>query len=141
MSAEQNKATMKRFYEEIVDKGRLELIEELVADNFVDHEAFPGLSGDRAGLHGFLDMMRGAFPDFSMRIEDLIAEGDRVVARTTTSGTHEGEFMGIAPSGKRIQVQGIDIVRFADGKAVEHWGVTDQASMMEQLGVAPAAAV
>jgi predicted ester cyclase len=83
-------------------------------------------------------MFRGAFPDFKVTIDDLIAEGDKVVIRATWNGTQKGEFMGIPPTGKRVSFGVIDIIRMAGGKAVEHWGQMDSMGMMQQLGVAPA---
>ena len=137
MSAEENKAAQRRFYEEVVNGGKLDLIDQLVAPNFVEHEAFPGLSNDREGVKQFFALMRSAFPDLRMEVHDIIAEGDKVVTRVTIRGTHRGEFMGIAPTGKQINVATVDIVRFANGKVVEHWGVTDQLAMMQQLGAIP----
>jgi steroid delta-isomerase-like uncharacterized protein len=134
-----NKALMRRVYDEVINGGNVVLIDELVAANFVEHEEFPGLAGGREGMKQFFVMMRTAFPDLRMAVDDLIAEGDKVVARTTMSGTHKGEFMGMDPSGKQFRVSAIDVIRFADGKAIEHWGLTDAAAMMEQLGAIPAA--
>ena len=79
--------------------------------------------------------MHSAFPDLQMNVEDMIAEGDKVVARVRMSGTHQGEFMGIDPTGNRVEISGIDILRVADGKIVEHWGNFDDLGMMQQLGV------
>ena len=135
--SEENKALMRRLYDEVVNAGRLELIDELLAPDLIEHEEFPGLSTGREGVRQFFTMMRTAFPDLKMTADDLIAEGDKVAARITMSGTHRGEFMGIAPTGKTVSVSSIDIVRFAGGKAAEHWGVTDTAAMMEQLGALP----
>ena len=135
-----NKAQMRRFYDEVVNGGKLDMIDELSTPDLVDHEAFPGLEGSgREGVKQFFSMMRGAFPDLQMEVHDMIAEGDKVVARVTMTGTHQGEFMGVPPTGKKISVPTIDIVRFMDGKAAEHWGATDTGSMMEQLGAVPAA--
>ena len=134
-----NKALMRRFYDEVINGGNVALIDELFAADFVEHEEFPGLTGGREGVEQFFTMMRAAFPDLRMAVDDLIAEGDKVVARATMSGTHKGEFMGMDPSGKQFRVSAIDVVRFAGGKAVEHWGLTDAAAMMEQLGAVPAA--
>ncbi len=133
-----NKALVRRVYDEVINGGNLALIDELFAADFVDHEEFPGLAGGREGVKQFFTMMRAAFPDLRMAIDDLIAEGDKVVARATMSGTHKGEFMGMEPSGKQFRVSAIDVVRFADGKAIEHWGLTDAAAMMEQLSAVPA---
>ena len=137
--SDENKALMRRFYDEAINGGDVALIDELFAADFVEHEEFPGLAGGREGVKQFFTMMRTAFPDFRMDVDDLIAEGDKVVARSTMSGTHKGEFMGMAPSGKQFRVSAIDVVRFTGGKAVAHWGVTDAAGMMEQLGAVPAA--
>jgi steroid delta-isomerase-like uncharacterized protein len=134
-----NKELVRRVYDEVINGGNVALIDELFAADFVDHEEFPGLEGGREGVKQFFTMMRTAFPDLRMAIDDLIAEGDKVVARATMSGTHKGEFMGMDPSGKQFRVSAIDVVRFADRKAVEHWGITDAAAMMEQLGAVPAA--
>jgi steroid delta-isomerase-like uncharacterized protein len=134
MSVEENKALAQRFYDELATKGKLELIDEIFAEDFVEHEAFPGLSEGREGVRQFFSMMRTAFDEFRMDVEDIIAEGDKVVAHITMTGTHSGEFMDIAGTGATINVHAIDILRFANGKAVEHWGVTDGLSMMEQLG-------
>jgi len=138
MSVEQNKALMRRFYDEVVNGGNLNIVDELASPDFVDHEAFPGLAVGREGVKQFFSMLRTAFPDLRMNVDDLIAEGEKAVARATMTGTHQGEFAGVAATGKTVSVSTIDIVRFADGKLAEHWGVTDTASMMEQLGALPA---
>ncbi len=124
----------KRFYAEVANKGNLDVVDEIMAANFVEHEAFPGLSADRAGVKGFFAMMRKAFPDLNFTVDFYMADGDKVAAYLTMSGTHKGEFMGMAGTGKKINVRVIDIVRFENGKAVEHWGVSDAMAMMEQLG-------
>ena len=130
-----NTAVMKRFYDEVVNQGKLDLIDELVADNFVDHEETPGIPADKAGLKTFMTAFRSAFPDLKFTVNDLAASGDKVWVYITITGTHKGTFMDIPATGKQISVNGFDIVRFADGKAVEHWGLTDSMTMMTQLGV------
>jgi steroid delta-isomerase-like uncharacterized protein len=137
LSVEQIKALMLRLYDEVVNGGNLDMIDDLASPDFVDHEALPGLAAGRAGVKQFFSMLRTAFPDLRMHVDDLIAEGDKAVARVTMTGTHQGEFAGIAATGKTVSVPTIDIVRFAEGKLVEHWGVTDTASMMAQLGALP----
>lgn len=132
-----NKALCQKFYEEVVNQGNFDLIDEMMAENFVEHEVFPGLSSGREGVKEFFMMMRNAFPDFHMKPEFSLAEGDKVVTYLTMSGTHKGEFMGMPASGKKFSTTTIDIVRMADGKAVEHWGVTDAMKMMHQLGMVP----
>ncbi len=133
--SEENKEKARRFYAAI-NAGRLEIFDELVAEDLVEHEEFPGMAGGREGVRQFFQMMRTAFSDFKMTIEDMVAEGDKVFIRATMGGTHQGEFMGIPATGKRIEVPFGDFVRFEGGKVVEHWGVTDTGKMMEQLGVA-----
>ena len=131
--SEANKAVAKRLYESI-NAGRLEIVDEVVAENFVEHERFPGVEPNREGVRQMFEMMRNAFPDFQMTIEDMIAEGDRVFIRALMAGTHKGEFLGMAPTGKRIAVPFADFVRLEAGRVVEHWGVTDSGAMMQQLG-------
>ncbi len=131
------KALTRRFYEEAVNQGRLEVVDELCAPDFVDHEEFPGLTPDREGVKQFITMFRGAFPDLRFAIEDILLEDDKAAIRATIRGTHQGEFMGIPPTGREIAVQTIDIVRIRDGQATEHWGLTDMAAMLTQLGVMP----
>ncbi len=133
--SEENKEIVRRFYAAI-NAGRLEIIDELVAEDLVEHEEFPGVASGREGVRQFMQMMRTAFPDFAMTIEDIVAEGDKVFIRATMRGRHRGEFMGIPATGKQIEVPFGDFVRFEGGKVVEHWGVTDTGKMMEQLGVA-----
>ncbi len=133
--SEGNKEIARRFYEAI-NAGRVEIIAEIGADNFIEHEEFPGLGSDREGVRQFFQMMLTAFPDFRMTIEDMVAEGDRVFIRATMRGTHRGEFMGIPATGNQIEVPIGDFARFEGGKIVEHWGVTDTGRMMQQLGVA-----
>ncbi len=137
MSLEENKAIELRFFEEVVNKGNLAIIDEIVAANFVQHDAPPGLSADREGMKQFFAMAHSAFPDFKSTLEDMFAEGDKVVQRFTARGTHKGEWMGIAPTGKQIAVTGIAIHRITDGKIVEDWTNMDTLGMMVQLGVVP----
>ncbi|MCG3157302.1 MAG: hypothetical protein DKINENOH_03934 [bacterium] len=136
---EANTAAIKRFYEEVMGKGNMKVIDELVADNFVEHYApDPKMPANKAGLKQMMGMFRTAFPDLQVTVEDIIAKGDKVWAYTTMRGTHQGEFMGLAATGKKIEVKSVDIVRFVNGKAVEHWGLNDDYTMMMQLGMLPA---
>jgi steroid delta-isomerase-like uncharacterized protein len=130
------KNVLRRFYDE-VSAGNLGVIDELVADDVVEHDTFPGMEPNKEGVKQFFAMFRSAFPDLRMEPHEMLAEGDLVSARVTMTGTHQGEFMGMPPSGKRIEVEGIDIVRVRDGQATEHWGVTDTMTMMQQLGAVP----
>ena len=137
MTAETNKATIRRIVEEIQNGDNLALIDELAAPTFVNHTPAPGLSPDREGIKQLLSMFRAAFPDGVMTIEDMIAEGDKVVSRKTYRGTHQGEFLGIPPTGRQVSVGLIDIMRLVDGQVVEHWSVGDDLGMLQQLGVLP----
>jgi steroid delta-isomerase-like uncharacterized protein len=133
-----NKATALRFYNEVVNGRDVTLIDELVHENVVEHEEFPGFSNDREGVKQFFAMIFEAFPDLRFDVQDIIGEGDKVATRVVMTGTHQGAFMDIPATGKRVEVELIDIVRLEDGKFVEHWGVMDQMTMMQQLGVIPA---
>ncbi len=137
MSLEENKAIELRFLEEVVNKGNLDVIDEHCAANFVDQTALPGTAPDREGYKQFFAMSRSALPDFHSTLEDIIAEGDKVAERFTVRGTHKGEWMGIAPTGKQVTVQGMAIHRITDGKIVENWANMDMLGVMVQLGVVP----
>lgn len=131
-------ATMRRLYD-LINAGDIDGFATLLADTFVEHEEVPGLAPTKDGVTALFRMYTAAFPDLRMVPEDLIASGDKVVARVRVTGTHKGAFMGMSPTGRRVEVQLIDIIRFGDdGRAHEHWGVFDQLAMMQQLGAVPA---
>ncbi|QBD83801.1 ester cyclase [Ktedonosporobacter rubrisoli] len=134
MSAEENKALIRRFFEEI-DKGNIEVLDELVAENFIDHvqPSLPVPPG-REGLKMAFKMLWDATPGYH-QIEDMIAEGDKVVTRLTGHGTHTGSTPGIAPTGNELTLSAIVIHRIANGKIVEHWAEKDMSAFMRQLGV------
>jgi predicted ester cyclase len=131
----ENKAGFRRTYEELLNGGELSVADELVAPDFVNHEAPPGKDRGPESMRGLATMLRTAFPDLHFTIEDLVAEGDTVAGRVTMSGTHEGPFMGMPPTGRSVRQDQMHIVRFRDSKAIEHWGVRDDSGMMRQLGV------
>jgi steroid delta-isomerase-like uncharacterized protein len=133
---EDHKSLLRRFYDE-VNAGNLAALDELLADDLIEHEETPGLEPNKEGVKQFFAMFRSAFPNLHIDAHEMLADGDLVCARITTTGTHQGEFLGIPPTGKRIEVEAIDIVRMRDGQAVEHWGVTDTIAMLQQLGVVP----
>jgi predicted ester cyclase len=135
--SEQNKAVFRRIVDEVFNQGKLTTADEL-GTGYVEHTPAPGQAPGIEGFKQMVQMFRGAFPDLRLKIEDLIAEGDRVVARMTTSGTHQGEFMGLAPTGKRFTISEIHILRIANGKVLEHWGISDDFGMLQQLGAVPA---
>lgn len=134
MTTEQNKALVRRLVDEVFNRRNVSVVEELVSPDFVEHEVIPGLPPGREGAKQMFAMIHGAFPDFKGTIEDLIAEGDKVVLRWTWTGTQKGEFMGLAPLGKQMSIGVIDILQFSDGRAVAHWGQMDGLGLMQQLG-------
>lgn len=133
----ENRAIARRYLEEVWNGRNPSLIDELVAEEFVDHHLPPELPPGPAGVKIWYNTAVSAFPDFHITLEDVIAEGDRVVTRFTFSGTHQGEFMGIPATGKQFSITGIAIARIADGKLVEWWENADVMSLMQQLGVLP----
>ena len=139
MSTEENKALLRRSVEEIFSaQGDLDVAGEIYAPNYVGHN--PLDSEDVRGPEGAKEqarMYRNAFPDVRLNIEEQIAEGDRVVTRWIGSGTHQGEMMGIAPTGNQIRVDGITISRIQDGKVVEDWELFNALGLMQQLGAVP----
>ena len=137
MSTEDNKAVVRRFYEEVMNQKKRAVLDEVFDLNVVDHFAPPGTPGGLEGARQTLGMFLSAFPDLHFTVEDLIAEGDKVVARATLSGTQQGTFMGIPATGKHVTITGIDINRFEGGKSVEHWVEMDTLGLMQQLGVIP----
>jgi len=130
-------ATMRRMYE-LLSAGDVDGFGDLVADDFVEHEEILGLEPTKEGVKQLFRMYTAAFPDLRMHAEDILVSGDKVVARVRGTGTHQGEFMGMPATGKSVDVQLIDIIRFGDdGLAHEHWGVFDALAMMQQLGAIP----
>jgi len=138
MSTEQNKALARRILEEIIDRGNMSLVDELIAPDWVVHPTPPGLPPGREGLKLMVNMYHSAFPDMKTTIHDIIAEGDKVVVRMTHSATHKGEFMGMPPTGKSVSFEEIAIMRFAEGKNVDLWSQSDSMGLMQQLGAMPA---
>ena len=131
-------ATIRRMYD-LLSAGDIDGFGDLIADDFVEHEETPGLEPTKEGVKQFFHMYREAFPDLRMEPQDVLATGDKVVARARATGTNQGAFMGMPATGKSVDVQLIDIIRFGDdGLAREHWGVFDALGMMQQLGAIPA---
>ena len=130
-------AAMNRLYD-LINAGDIDGFGELLAEDFVEHEELPGLEPSKEGVKELFHMYRAAFPDLRMEAQDVLVSGDKAVARVRATGTHRGEFLGMAATGKSIDVQLIDITRFGDdGLAREHWGVFDALAMMQQLGAVP----
>ena len=138
MSAEDNKALVRRWFEELFNEAKLDLADEIVTPDHVTHdtstpEHLPGPEGERQ----LVNLVRGAFPDGRITIEDLVAEGDRVAVRWTFRGTHRGDFMGVAPTGNQVEMGAMDLFRVAGGKIAETWSNVDMMTMMRQLGAIP----
>ena len=137
MSTEENKANVRRVIEEVFNKGNLAAADELVATNYIYHGPIGMEFKGPEGLKQLISMFRTAFPDLHITIEEMVAEGDKVVLRYTARGTHKGELMGIAPTGKQVTVPGANIAHFEGGKQVEVWCTMDLLGMMQQLDVVP----
>ena len=130
-------ALMRRAYE-LLTTGDLDGFSELLSEDFVEHEQSPGLEPTKEGVIQFFTMYRAAFPDLRFEPIRFFPDGDTVAVYFRVTGTHEGEFLGIPATGKSMDVNGVDIVRFGDdGVGREHWGVFDVMGMMQQLGVVP----
>ncbi|HEX4035239.1 MAG TPA: ester cyclase [Solirubrobacteraceae bacterium] len=130
-------ASLRRFYE-LISSGDIDALMDLFADDFVEHEEMPEMPPDRDGTRQLFGMLLVAFPDMKWAPQDVLVDGDKAVARVRFSGTNDGEFMGMPATGKSVNVQVIDIVRFGpDGLAREHWGVLDMMGLMTQLGAIP----
>ena len=136
--AEENKATSRRFYEELFNQGNLHVAEEIVTLDFVLHDPnIPEEPRGPEGLKQFVTMYRNVFPDLNFTIEDQIAEGEKVGTRWVAYGTHQGELMGIAPTGKRVTVRAFTLQRFSGSKIAEDWAHYDALGMMRQIGAIP----
>jgi steroid delta-isomerase-like uncharacterized protein len=138
MSTESNKALVRRFYQEVFTQGKITVADEICSAHYVDHDP-TNPAGTLAGLEQTALEMRRAFPDVRWTVEDLIAEGDKIAARVSMHGTQQGELMGMPASGRSVTASNFDIIRFEDGKVVEHWGLFDSLGMLQQLGIIPAA--
>jgi predicted ester cyclase len=132
------KRTAERIPLEVLNDGNFGLLDELLAPDFVDHFAQPGVPPTREGLKRSLTALKTAFPDLRYTIEDAIVCGDQVVHRLSATGTMKGDFMGIPATGKRAQWTEVHIGRGVNGRLTEHWGLVDQLGMLVQLGVVPA---
>lgn len=135
--SEENKAISKKVYEEVWVKGNLDVVDELFAVDYVNHNQPPNLPRGKEGFKLMSSMYQSAFPNMKMVVEDLLADGDRVITRWVSTGKHAGEFNGIPATGKDVRVTGISIDRIAGGKVAESWGEFDLAGLLMQLGVVP----
>jgi steroid delta-isomerase-like uncharacterized protein len=136
--SEQNKTIVRRLFDELWNKGNLPVADELIAPTYTHHDtSTPDVGRGPESEKKRVTLYRTAFADMRLTIEDLIAEGETVVARWTCRGAHKGDLNGIAPTGKQIAISGVSVVRFAGGKMVEGWINWDALGMMQQLGVVP----
>ena len=131
--ATENKEIVFRFINEYQTEGREEIADELLADDFVDHSALPGFTPDKEGVKDLFKMLRGAFGGFRAEIYDQVAEGDKVVTRKSFFGEHTGEFFGVAPTGRPIHIDVIDILTIKNGQLTAHWCQVDFAGLMQQI--------
>lgn len=137
MSMESNKALALRFIEEVYNQGQVEAVDALVSERFVRH----GIGGDMSGRQVIKDRVqavRAAFPDFHISVEEVLADGDKVVLRQVHTGTHLGDFAGVAPTGSRIETTEISIIRMEAGMIAEGWVNVDQLTLLRQIGALPA---
>jgi steroid delta-isomerase-like uncharacterized protein len=133
-----NKALVTEFIDAVFTKGDLDAVDRYLSPGFVNHDPFPGFALDREGMRQTAQVFRQAFPDWHAGQEAHIAEGDLVAERFIARGTHQGEIMGVPPTGTTVTLAGINIFRVQDGKLVERWGRTDDLGFLQQLGIVPA---
>jgi steroid delta-isomerase-like uncharacterized protein len=134
-----NVAVIARFLDEVINQGRLEQADELVAVDFVELDPLPGQKQGREGLKEVIGMMRAAFPDIHWGVDETVASGDKVVTRFTWTGTHRGTFLGVPATGRSVSVKGVVIDRLVAGKMTDSRILMDSLTMMQQLGVIPTA--
>lgn len=135
MTGEQNLRANERWVEEVVNQGSLDVLDEIMAENVVDHDPAPDQGPGREGFKQFFTTMGTAFPDLRLTPELTLATDDKVVMRYQIEGIHEGEFMGAAPTGRRFSIAALQIARFEDGVVVERWGSSDELGLLKQLGI------
>ena len=134
MSKEQNQAALRQVITEAYNKGNYKVLHDHFNPDFIEHQF--GLHPTLEGMQGDIQFLRTAFPDFTLTVEDMVADGEKVWMRLTARGTNRGGFMG-PPNGKTFEIAVFDVVRFEDGKVVEHWGSPDRFALLTQLGLLP----
>lgn len=134
MSSADNKTTVRRYYDEVLNQRDVDLVDDLAVEDYIEHDPFPGQGDGRADLKTRVRTILDAFAPLHFQVEDVIEEGDRVVVRWSQTGTHSGDFMGIPATGKQYTMNGIDIHRLRAGKMAEHWHVVDLFALLQQLG-------
>jgi steroid delta-isomerase-like uncharacterized protein len=131
------KALVRDFVKDVQNDGNIDAAGDYIATDLVDHSSLPGLPDGLEGAKAIFAMIRAGFPDHDAVIHDQVAEGDKVVTRKSFTGTHEGEFLGVPPTGRRVTINVIDIVRVQDGRIVEHWNTVDLLGALQQMGAVP----
>lgn len=135
MTKEANLAATERWGAEVASAGNYDVLDEILAPDFVDHDPAPDQGPGIEGLKAFFLKMRSAFPDLKVEPVEVAGTDDHVAMRYTIRGTHEGEFQGVAPTGRSFKVSALQLARFENGRCVERWGSTDELGMMKQLGI------
>lgn len=135
MTKEANLAATEKWGAEVASAGRYDVLDEILAPEFVDHDPAPDQGSGIEGLKGFFRQMRDAFPDLKAEPVEIAATDDHVAMRYILSGTHRGEFQGVEPTGRSFKVAALQLARFENGRCVERWGSTDELGMMKQLGI------
>ena len=134
MNAEQNKTIYRAFIQRVFNEGKVDSLDEFLAESYVIAESPPGTPPGAEGVKQAVGMFRGAFPDLEITLDDLIGEGDWVAAKSTLRGTHRGPLFGIEPTGNSVSITSLTMVRLANGRLVESWVRNDVAGLMSQLG-------
>jgi len=136
MTSVESEALLRRITEEIWNERRVALVDELISEGFVDHVDMPGLEGrGRSRYLASVKMMLTAFSDYHEHIEFVVADDDRAVSYVRLTGTHDGDLIGLPPTGRAVDVRAMGVLRFAGGQAVERWGIGDNLAQMQQLGL------
>lgn len=133
--SEANKTIFRRFVDEVINRGDLGAVDELLSPGYLEHDPLiPGLPGGREGAKQLFALLHAGFPDLSVTLEDLVAEGERVAVRSRWRGTHRGEFLGVRPTGQVVDFENLELVRIRQGQIVEHWGQGQASSILYRLG-------
>lgn len=134
MSGSDNKKRVRQFFEDVVNQKNIDAFDDHIAEDFIEHEDTAPLPPNRDGVRQMFGSLLESFPDLKVTVDDIASEDDKVWARSTWQGTHKGAFQGIAATGKPVSFSVIDIIRYSEGKAVEHWGLSDMFGLMMQIG-------
>ena len=124
----------RRIYDEMIGEGNMDVVDEVLHDDFVEHEAMPDMPTGKDAPKAMMAMLREAFPDLRAEVDDTIEQGNKLAVRCRFLGTHQGEFMGVPATGRSIEINVMDVLEFEGDQVIAHWGVMDSAGLMEQLG-------